>query len=82
MTGAALPDGAALDAFVDAVRSLDTGAGVPAAELGEKLGLSASALKKTVDALVEAGRLVEKKKRPRMVSCRADGMGAGGGGES
>ncbi|HTN84343.1 MAG TPA: HIT domain-containing protein [Sorangium sp.] len=47
--------------------------------LGQQLGLSASALKKTVDALVEAGRLIEKRKRPRVVAYSA---GAAGGGES
>ena len=69
---------AALNAFLDAVRSLDTGAGVPAADLAEKLGLSPANLKKTVDALVETGRLVEKKKRPRVVSA-IDESGARGG---
>ncbi|WP_437338608.1 BREX-2 system adenine-specific DNA-methyltransferase PglX [Sorangium sp. So ce394] len=71
-------DEAALDAFVEAVRARDEGAGVAAADLGQQLGLSASALKKTVDALVEAGRLVEKKKRPRVVASTA---GRAGGGE-
>ncbi|MGK3964064.1 BREX-2 system adenine-specific DNA-methyltransferase PglX [Sorangium sp. So ce118] len=59
---------ASLDAAVDAVRALDQGSGVAPAALGERLGLSAAALKKTIDALVESGRLVERKKRPRMVS--------------
>ncbi|XXT25148.1 BREX-2 system adenine-specific DNA-methyltransferase PglX [Sorangium sp. So ce429] len=72
-------DDAALDAFVEAVRARDAGAGVAAADLGQQLGLSASALKKTVDALVEAGRLVEKKKRPRIVTYSADGLGGGEG---
>ncbi|WP_437819785.1 hypothetical protein [Sorangium sp. So ce1078] len=69
-------DEAALDAFVEAVRARDEGAGV-AADLGQQLGRSASALKKTVDALVEAGRLVEKKKRSRVVAYTADGTGGG-----
>ncbi|WP_437872646.1 hypothetical protein [Sorangium sp. So ce363] len=72
-------DEAALDAFVEAVRARDEGAGVAAADLGQQLGLSASALKKTVDALVEAGRLVEKKKRPRTVAYTTDGAGGGEG---
>ncbi|WP_437905303.1 BREX-2 system adenine-specific DNA-methyltransferase PglX [Sorangium sp. So ce327] len=59
---------ASLDAAVDAVRALDQGSGVAPATLGERLGLSAAALKKTIDALVESGRLVERKKRPRLVS--------------
>jgi hypothetical protein len=57
-----------LDALVDAVRAADDGAGVAATALGERMGLSAPALKKAVDALVEAGRLVERKKGPRLVS--------------
>ncbi|AUX43655.1 DNA methylase [Sorangium cellulosum] len=59
---------ASFDAAVDAVRALDQGSGVAPAALGERLGLSAAALKKTIDALVESGRLVERKKRPRLVS--------------
>jgi hypothetical protein len=57
-----------LDALVDAVRAADEGTGVAVTALGERMGLSAAALKKVVDALVEAGRLVERKKRPRVVS--------------
>ena len=57
------------DDVIAAVRALDTGDGAPVAELGGKLGASAAAVKKAVDGLVEAGRLVERKKRPRMVSC-------------
>lgn len=52
---------------------------VAAAHLGQQIGLSASALKKTIDALVEAGRLVEKKKRPRMVAYTTGGAGGGEG---
>ncbi|WP_437650496.1 hypothetical protein [Sorangium sp. So ce362] len=36
-------------------------------------------VKMTVDALVEAGRLVEKKKRPRMVAYTTGGAGGGEG---
>jgi hypothetical protein len=60
--------GEGLDAALEAVRALDQGAGVGLAELGERLGLAAAGLKKVIDALVEAGRLVERKKRPRLVS--------------
>jgi SAM-dependent methyltransferase len=56
------------DDVISAVRALDAGIGAPVAELGDRLGASAAAVKKTVDALVEAGRLVERKKRPRLVS--------------
>ncbi|WP_434047597.1 MULTISPECIES: BREX-2 system adenine-specific DNA-methyltransferase PglX [Sorangium] len=73
---------ASLDAAVDAVRALDQGAGVAPAALGERLGLSAAALKKTIDALVEAGRLVERKKRPRLLSCAEDGTDGAKGAES
>ncbi|WP_437291031.1 BREX-2 system adenine-specific DNA-methyltransferase PglX [Sorangium sp. So ce406] len=72
---------ASLDAAVDAVRVLDQGAGVALAALGERLGLSAAALKKTIDALVEAGRLVERKKRPRLLSCAEDGTDGAKGAE-
>ena len=69
---AAALDDSALAAAVEAVRSLDQGPGVALAELAERLGLSSAALRKTLDTLVEAGRLVERKKRPRLVSCKAD----------
>jgi biotin operon repressor len=72
----AAPGDSALTAAVEAVRSLDQGPGVALAELGERLGLSSAALKKTLDTLVEAGRLVERKKRPRLVSCNADDAAA------
>ena len=55
-------------ALVDAVRAADDDAGVAVTALGERMGLSAPALKKAVDALVGAGRLVERKKRARVVS--------------
>lgn len=60
------------ETFLEAVRARDTGEGVGVTELGKELGLSAAALKKTVDALVEAGRLAEKKKRPRLVSAKGE----------
>ena len=53
---------------LSAVRELDSGAGAAVAELGAKLGAAAAGVKKAVDALVTAGRLVERKKRPRLVS--------------
>ena len=58
-----------------AVRELDSGAGAAVAELGAKLGAAAAGVKKAVDALVTAGRLVEKKKRPRLVSVAIVGAG-------
>ncbi len=58
-----------------AVRELDGGAGAAVAELGGKLGVAAAGVKKAVDALVEAGRLVERKKRPRLVSVGTVGRG-------
>jgi biotin operon repressor len=72
---------ASLDAAVDAVRVLDQGSGVALSALGERLGLSAAALKKTVDALVESGRLMERKKRPRLLSCAEDGTDGAKGAE-
>jgi SAM-dependent methyltransferase len=51
-----------------AARELDEGAGVPVSALAERLSLSAAAAKKLVDGLVDRGALVERKKRPRLVS--------------
>ena len=59
------------EALVEAVRALDHGEGAPVAALGEQLGWPAAAVKKAVDALVAEGRLVEKKKRPRLVAAAA-----------
>ena len=66
--GGARGAGPSAEEVLAAVRELDGGAGAAVAELGAKLGVAAAGVKKAVDALVEAGRLVERKKRPRLVS--------------